>query len=236
MLMARHLLLRLQAPLMAFGGETIDNLGVIRDFPALSMITGLLANALGWRREHSEHHARLQERLVIGMRIERFGNFLQEYQNVQLQKNDCGWTTSGKPEERAGDSYNGPHRRLRDYHADRMVLVALRLDPSEDAPTIDELAQALHQPARPLFFGRKPCLPSAPVYAGWQDGEHLLSVLQQAPRYEGSEVTYAMQWPVAEGCLAGDRIIDVCDERNWVSGVHGGWRSVRVGSITLRES
>jgi CRISPR system Cascade subunit CasD len=43
--------MRLEAPLMAFGGEAIDNYGVIRDFPALSMVTGLLANALGYRRE-----------------------------------------------------------------------------------------------------------------------------------------------------------------------------------------
>jgi CRISPR-associated Cas5-like protein len=49
--MARYLLLRLSSPLIAFGGETIDNFGVIRDFPALSMITGLIANALGWDRE-----------------------------------------------------------------------------------------------------------------------------------------------------------------------------------------
>ena len=62
--MARYLLLRLEAPLIAFGGETIDNFGVIRDFPALSMITGLFANALGWRREDCELHDRLQDRLV----------------------------------------------------------------------------------------------------------------------------------------------------------------------------
>ena len=48
--MARHLILNLESPLMAFGGETIDNYGVIRPFPAASMLTGLLANALGWRR------------------------------------------------------------------------------------------------------------------------------------------------------------------------------------------
>ena len=46
--MPRHLLIRLSSPLIAFGGETIDNFGVIRDFPALSMVTGLLANSLGW--------------------------------------------------------------------------------------------------------------------------------------------------------------------------------------------
>ena len=44
----RWLVLQLEAPLVAFGGVTIDHIGVIRDFPALSMLTGLFANALGW--------------------------------------------------------------------------------------------------------------------------------------------------------------------------------------------
>ena len=43
--MQRHLVLRLASPLIAFGGEAIDNLGVVRDVPALSMVTGLIANA-----------------------------------------------------------------------------------------------------------------------------------------------------------------------------------------------
>ena len=42
--MRNHLILTLEAPLMSFGGITIDHLGVTRDFPAASMLTGLLAN------------------------------------------------------------------------------------------------------------------------------------------------------------------------------------------------
>ena len=42
----RHLTLRLESPLMAFGGAIVDNLGVIRSFPSVSKLTGLLANAL----------------------------------------------------------------------------------------------------------------------------------------------------------------------------------------------
>ena len=41
------LVLHLEAPLLAFGGVAIDQIGIIRDFPAASMLTGLLANALG---------------------------------------------------------------------------------------------------------------------------------------------------------------------------------------------
>lgn len=71
--MANHLLIRLEGPLMAFGGETIDSIGVIRDFPAQSMLTGLIANALGWRREDAGAHDRLQARVVFGARLDRAG-------------------------------------------------------------------------------------------------------------------------------------------------------------------
>ena len=46
----RWLVLRLEAPLLAFGGVAIDQVGVTRDYPAASMLTGLLASALGYRR------------------------------------------------------------------------------------------------------------------------------------------------------------------------------------------
>jgi len=218
---------------MAFGGETIDNFGVIRDFPALSMITGLLANALGWRREDSARHDRLQERLVMGARIEHPGARLQDNQNARLGKDDLGWTTWGFPEGRAGGAatYNSPHRRFRDYHANQSLLVALRLDPADESPTIDDLASALDHPARPLFIGRKPCLPSRRLFAGWQDGDDILSVLQSVPLPNNLPEGARLQWPDGEGSLSGDRLIDLCDERNWTSGVHGGWRPVREGRL-----
>jgi len=235
--MPRHLVLRLEAPLIAFGGETIDNYGVIRDFPALSMITGLLANALGWRREDCELHERLQNRLVVGTRLNTPIQRLTDFQTAQLEKDDKGWTTWGVPEKRRGgiDTYEGPHLRYRDYHASLNVLVALRLEPLNNVLTLDDLALACDHPARPLFIGRKACLPSQRVFAGWQEAANILHALQiaQLPQTDSAQFL-RMQWPDGEGHLAGDRLIDVCDERNWTSGVHGGWRPVREGSFTLK--
>ncbi len=233
--MARHLLLRLQAPLIAFGGETIDNFGVIRDFPALSMVTGLFSNALGWRREDCELHDRLQSRLTIGARLNTPIRRLTDFQTAQLGKDDKGWTTWGVPEERRGGAgtYKGPHLRYRDYHASLNVLVALRLEPSEETPTLNDIAVALDHPARPLFIGRKSCLPSQRMFAGWQEADNVLHALQIAhlPKTTSAE-SLRMQWPDGEGNLVGDRLIELCDERNWTSGVHGGWRPVREGSFT----
>ncbi len=230
--MSRHLLIRLSSPLIAFGGETIDNFGVIREFPALSMVTGLFANALGWDRGDDALHNRLQERIRMGTRLEEPGARLTDFQTAQLGANDKAWTTWGAAEERRGGaaSYDSPHLRFRDYHADLTALLAVRLEPTDEAPTLDALAQALDRPHRPLFIGRKPCLPIGRLVAGWIDAESILHALQLAPLAKGV-CDQRAQWPDGEGQLTGDRVVDVCDERNWTSGVHGGWRPVREGLI-----
>ena len=230
--MPRHLLIRLSSPLIAFGGETIDNFGVIRDFPALSMVTGLFANALGWDRGDDKLHNRLQERLRMGARLEEPGARLTDFQTAQLGANDKAWTTWGTADERRGGaaSYDSPHLRFRDYHADLTALLAVRLEPADEAPTLDAIAQALDRPQRPLFIGRKPCLPVGRLVAGWIDADSILYALQLAPLANGVGDQRA-QWPDGEGQLPGDRVVDVCDERNWTSGVHGGWRPVREGLI-----
>lgn len=231
--MARHLLLRLRAPLIAFGGETIDNYGVIRDFPALSMVTGLFGNAMGWDRGDDALHNRLQERMVMGARLDADGERLVDFQTAQLQANDKGWTSRGVAEERAGGagSYAGPHLRYRHYHADMNALVALRLQPGDESPTLEDLATALDKPARPLFVGRKNCLPTSRLMAGWVEADNILSALQFAEPALLHNVR--AQWPDGEGRLPDqqDRTLDVCDERNWTSGVHGGWRPVREGVL-----
>lgn len=231
--MARHLLLRLEAPLMAFGGETIDNLGVIRDFPAQSMFTGLIANALGWRREDAAEHDRLQARLVFGARLDRTGSRLTDFQTAELRKDDSGWTSTGRAEGRAGGdgTYKGQHLRYRDYHADAAVLIALRLEPADETPTLEMVADALQRPARPLFLGRKPCLPASPLFAGWCDAPDLLTALQKAAPL-ATNARPRVLWPAGEGELHGSRQVDVCDERNWTSGVHGGWRPVCEGVLS----
>jgi CRISPR system Cascade subunit CasD len=247
--MARHLLLRLRAPLIAFGGETIDNYGVIRDFPALSMVAGLFANALGWDRGDDGQHNRLQERLVMGARLDSEGARLVDYQTALLYQDDRGWTTHGVVEERGNrnstvfyvetDTPNGRKKAgtlqlYRHYHADMNVLVALRLQAADEAPTLDDLAIALDKPARPLFVGRKNCLPTDRLMAGWVDADNILDALQRAEPALHHDAR--AQWPDGEGRLIGqheDRSLDVCDERNWTSGVHGGWRPVREGMLRM---
>lgn len=236
----RHLIINLEAPLIAFGGETIDNLGVIRSFPAMSMLAGLFANALGWRRIERQRHQELQDRLVFAARIDREpagGVRMTDFQTAQLCGGDRGWTTRGAPEGRAGgaNTYLAPHLRYRDYYADMRVTVALRLEPAADAPTLDDLADALQEPARPLFIGRKPCLPSAPLYGGFAEGDTALAaLLSVAPADDARSDSCRLQWPRDEGVedIDATRTQMITDQRNWSSsGLHGGGRWVFEGTV-----
>jgi CRISPR system Cascade subunit CasD len=236
----RWLILRLEAPLLAFGGVAIDQVGVTRDFPAASMLTGLLANALGWQRTDWARHQRLQDRLVFAARRDREcpQGVLLDMQNARLEKNDRGWTTWGEPEGRDGASYGAPHRRQRYYHTDACVTVVLRLDAPGEQPDLDTLAQALQTPARPIFLGRKPCLPSAQLYAGATVAGSAHQALHQAAAVEDGRPNMRALWPVAEGPSTGagvHRIVSLPDLRNWKTGLHGGSRTVVEGQVTLAE-
>lgn len=230
------LVLRLEAPLLAFGGVTIDQVGITRDFPAASMITGLLANALGWQRTEWQAHQALQDRLIFAVRRDRENpaGILIDMQNAKLEANERGWTTYGKPEGRAGASYNSPHRRQREYHADACVTVVLRLEPAEDSPDLNKIAEALDRPARPIFLGRKTCLPSSPLRVCNTSASSAYEALQRVPAVDVSLNPLRALWPQQEGPNQGrqvHRIVALPDIRNWKTGMHGGTRVVVEGTV-----
>ena len=235
--MARHLILNLESPLMAFGGETIDNLGIIRPFPAVSMLTGLLANALGWRRVERQRHQDLQDRLVFAARIDREqrgGLSIQDFQSAAINNTEQSWTTRGRPEGRGGGTYQN-HLHYRDYYADTRVTVALRLEPEDGFPALEALSEALQEPARPLFIGRKPCLPSCQLFGGYSEGSTALAALLAHPMDNGPVTLPAVRalWPNGEGSpeIEPSRTYMITDQRNWVSGLHGGGRWVCEGTV-----
>jgi len=246
----RHLLIDLDAPLMSFGGDLVDAYGVVRDFPAKSMLAGLFANALGWERFDADRHADLQARLVMGSARVAEGQRRREFQTAQLGAADRGWTTRGRTEGRAGgaETYRSPHIRYRDMDADARVLVACRLDPAGpdapndapdlDAPDLDALARALDRPERPLFIGRKPFVPSRRLFLGFINAASIpdalvagLSLIDGPP--PGRDAPRA-QWPLGErtdAVLPSPQEDELTDERHWPAGVHAGLRRVMVGRL-----
>lgn len=236
------LVLRLEAPLMAFGGPMIDKHGVVSDFPAASMLAGLLGNALGLSHGDHEALARIQDRLRFAVRLDRPGDHIVDYQTVDLGQPflvGTGWTTRGMIEERGGGSAKeGTHIRFRHYRADALVWVALALSPPDIDPNLDRIESALREPARPLFLGRKCCVPSEPILHGRTQATTLLDAIRAIPlsSISADRSTVSAQWPSDEEEIPSSRLVPIADERDWANQIHTGERIVRRGEIRVEGS
>lgn len=243
--MPDHLVLRLDAPLMSFGAPIIDNYGRTEAFMSASALAGLLGNALGFDHDQYDDTQTLQSRLRFAQRCDKPGRLLTDFQTVALGQNflksDNAWTTWGRLDERKGgkDAREGTHIRYRDHLADAVYTLAFRLEPSDDFPTLDDCARALEYPARPLFIGRKPCLPSSPLLVTRLDAPSPLDVLISVSRVDAARTGIsndeglAAWWSPDDGGpeIHPSREIFITDQRDWKNQIHCGERLIRHGLI-----
>jgi CRISPR system Cascade subunit CasD len=234
------LLLRFDAPLISFGAPIVDNRGVIQPYPALSMMTGMLANALGYDHSEFDRLERLQQRLQYASRQDRRGEKIQDFQTVDFRQEHLdasrAWTTRGTLEGRDSRLQKQTHIRYRDYWADSAHTVAVTLDEPDASPTLDELAAAVKRPERPLFIGRKTCLPAAPLFLGRTRADGLRHALSKAPLPERADhgPSYRAWWPCDVGDdTAADIARPVTDRRDWRNQIHVGERWIAHGSIVV---
>lgn len=238
----KHLITTLEAPMMSFGSQAVDNRRPTGHFPALSMLTGLLGNALGWRRWHdADLMDSIQSRIRFASRIDRepsSGASFTDFQVADIGADDVGWTTRGIPEKRGGSkgTYRGKYLRYVDYLADMRISVALRLTPPKVNPALEELGDALREPYRPLFIGRKSCLPSEPLFGGYVDADSAGEALTKIPlperRLNGD---VRVQWLDGEE-IAGslpDHAQLVSSGRDWRSRLHVGGRIMVEASVPV---
>jgi CRISPR system Cascade subunit CasD len=254
------LILRFDAPMMSFGAPVVDEYGKIQPYPSLSMMAGLLANALGYDHSEFDQLEDLQKRLRYASRCDRRGREIQDYQSVRLEANEDdpyytddhmddrhAWTTWGSVEQRSTSSAREIRRR--DYWADAVHTVAVTLDPPAEAPTLDDLATAVQHPARPLFLGRKPCLPAGSLFADRLRAENLTDALAHTPlhdRHDDKE-RHPAWWPThpddpepqkenPDGPVVEDMRQPVTDQRDWENQIHTGERWLAEGTIRVTSN
>lgn len=221
-------ILTFEAPLMSFGGVTVDAVGVIRRFPALSMVCGLIGNALGWHHREFERLQTLQAHLEIASRLDVPGTRILDYQTVDLGQDhlldDRSWTTRGTLEKRAGASSRQTHIRSRDFWADAVVTTAVGLAPDASVSLAD-IQRALAEPARPLFIGRKPCLPATPIFRHSIVAADIVDALRQTSLHRRARATEVVaQVPATRD---DPEATPISDMRDWANQIHTGQRWVR---------
>ena len=152
------LLLRLAAPLQAWGADSKFETRKTAREPTKSGVIGLLAAALGLRRDETEPLTRLAQ-LRFGVRVEREGQLLVDFHMARNEEKDRSYVT------------------YRHYLEDAVFLVGLE---SEDTALLQELAEALTHPAFPLYLGRRACPPTLPLCLGLRE-QGLVEALQAEP-------------------------------------------------------
>jgi CRISPR system Cascade subunit CasD len=234
-------ILRLDAPLLSFGTVMVDQHGFIDRFPGTSMLTGLLANALGWDHSDFDRLQILQERVQFAARWDVAPERIIDYHTVDLGQPGMarpGWTTRGRPEHRAGGPARlGTHQRYRHYWMDGLMTVALAV--GTGSPDVDALVAALRRPARPIFLGRKTCLPARPLLdprTPIVDAPDVLRALAHAPAWDrrgalSRSTTFEACWPADVAGPPGAEVRRVFDLRAWADQLPAGSRWRAEGSI-----
>lgn len=159
------LLFQLQAPLASWGVAAVGEFRGTDDYPSQSAIFGLLAAALGLRRDDPQHAA-LQAGYQFAIGIQETGQLLRDYHTAQVPSK-AG--LKGRPHFTRKDELSTPKDKRstilsnRDYRQDSAYFILLQA--SENAPyRLAELQQALREPRFTLYFGRKSCPPAAPLW------------------------------------------------------------------------
>ena len=152
------LLLRLAAPLQAWGADSKFETRKTGREPTKSGVIGLLAAALGLRRDESEALTRLTG-LRFGVRVEREGQLLVDYHTAKTQDEKTSYVT------------------YRHYLQDAVFLAGIE---STDTALLQQLQQALLHPAFPLYLGRRACPPTLPLCLGLRE-QGLVESLQAEP-------------------------------------------------------
>ena len=160
------LVFQLQAPLSSWGTTAVGEYRGSYEYPSESALIGLLAAALGARREDESAHAALRDGYDFAVGVQAVGKLLRDYQTAQVPGRVA---LKGRPRVTRRDELNLPKDELntilstRDYRQGASSLIAVHA--RQSAPyDLEKLAAALREPRFVLYLGRKSCPPAAPVW------------------------------------------------------------------------
>lgn len=134
------LLLRLAGPMQSWGTDSKFDVRRTQREPSKSGVIGLVAAAMGIRRDEKEALKPLTA-LRFGVRVDREGVMMRDYHTAKSQKS--AYVTN------------------RYYLANAVFVAGLE---SEDAELLKKIAQALQTPTFPMYLGRRSCPPTGRVF------------------------------------------------------------------------
>ena len=174
--MRTHLAFQLYGPMASWGDIAVGALRPTWDRPTKSAALGLVAAALGVRRDEADQLGELRDAFDFGCAVVEPGAFFQDFHTAHApsSKPKGGirpWVHTRRESLRLYEEQQGsstapnPIPSTRAYRAGSLAVVALGLRAGADPDLPSEVAQHLRSPTFVPYLGRKACplaLPLAP--------------------------------------------------------------------------
>jgi CRISPR system Cascade subunit CasD len=159
----QYLVFQLYGPLASWGVPATGEIRRSATHPTRSALVGLLAAALGIRRDQEDDLASLRDGVRFAVKQLSPGVMMQDYHTAQVPGQDRkAWRLTRRDELAVPKDRLHTILSTREYRCNGYWKVAISA--SDDAPSdLEALAQALRRPRFPLYLGRKACPPAAPL-------------------------------------------------------------------------
>ncbi|MBI4720108.1 MAG: type I-E CRISPR-associated protein Cas5/CasD [Chitinivibrionia bacterium] len=168
--MTDYLLFRLYGPMASWGDIAVGEVRPSFTHPSKSAVLGIVAAALGLRRDDEQRQRSLAEGFGFAVRVESLGVPLVDYHTVQVPPNGAGKRRrvySTRKDELSNVRRDDLSTILsrRDYRMDALATSVLWALGSAPPVGLEEIASALERPKFALYLGRKSCPLALPLDA-----------------------------------------------------------------------
>lgn len=165
--MQRYLTFQIYGPMQSWGAVAVGEVRPSHPRPTYSGVLGLLAGALGIRRNEDERHAALARAYAMAVRPAADGAPMSDYHTVQCGKRLAKRTYRTRADEVGGlipksESLRTLPPSTREYLTDSAFVLCLWPRVQDPPHTLEELAASLRRPVFIPCLGRKSCPPALP--------------------------------------------------------------------------
>jgi CRISPR system Cascade subunit CasD len=183
-----YLMFRLYGPLAAWGNIAVGQERPSDAHPSKSALLGLLAAAMGIRRNETERQRLLASAYGFAVRVDTSGTLLRDYHTAQVPPQRRNVRHYTRRDELQAETLNTILSN-RDYRCDALYTVALWVWDEATAPfALDDLAEGLRRPQFTLYLGRKSCPLALPLQVARITAAHLEAAFRDTHFQDGEDL------------------------------------------------
>jgi len=168
------IILRLEGDFQSFGTQGKWYIRETDPEPSKSAIIGMIGNAMGLKK-FDPKLVELEQKLELAIRIDREGTVIEDYHTIQKGSRSANHKFS-----------DNPLLTTRTYLQNASFLVIVK-SKTNDKSYLESIANAFQNPKRPIYIGRKCCIPTKPVFQALKEQ---YTSMEEAIRNEPWESSY----------------------------------------------